>query len=104
MVNVLFRSFKGFAYGAVLGMFFGMGIYLLGNAVSGLGFLTVDPRVLGGVMFATGILGGLGAEYSEWLEGKASEKEQAVVNEKLIRILEKMEELLERANPPRPQA
>jgi len=75
MPSPLFRLFKGVSYGATIGLFFGLGIYLLAKAVSGMGFLEVPPETLGGIVFSSGILAGVAKEYSDWLEENSTKKE-----------------------------
>jgi len=75
MASPLFKVFKGLSYGAVIGIFFGLCIYVLGSAVAGMGFLTVDPRVLAGLVFSSGIMAGVAKEYSDWLEENSTKKE-----------------------------
>jgi len=70
MSSVLFRLAKGFIYGAAIGLFFATAIYLLAVAVASLGFLTVDPTLLAGIVFGAGVVSGVAHEYSEWLEEK----------------------------------
>jgi len=77
MASPVFRVFKGFTYGAVIGMFFGMCVYLLGSAVSGLGFISVPPETLGGITFATGVMAGVAKEYSDWLEENDKNKNES---------------------------
>ncbi|MBS7642773.1 MAG: hypothetical protein QW374_04945 [Candidatus Bathyarchaeia archaeon] len=66
--SVLFRVAKGFIYGSGVGIFFATAIYLLASAVASLGFLTVDPAVLAGIVFAAGVVSGIAHEYSVWLD------------------------------------
>lgn len=66
--SVLFKVAKGFIYGSGVGIFSATAIYLLANTVARLGFLSVDPTLLAGIVFAAGVLSGVAHEYSEWLE------------------------------------
>jgi len=69
--RVLFRVVKGFIYGAVLGLFFAIGIYLLATAVSAIVAVPVDPRALAGIVFGASVMAGVAVEYSDWLEKQA---------------------------------
>jgi hypothetical protein len=66
--RVLFRIVKGFIYGNVLGLFFGIAIYLLGSAVNTITPLPVTPPVLAGVRYGASVMAGVGKEYSDWLD------------------------------------
>jgi hypothetical protein len=66
--SVLFNLAKGAIYGAVIGLFFALAIFLLATAVAGLGFLTVSPTLLAGVIFAAGFISGIAKEYADWLD------------------------------------
>jgi len=64
--SVMYFVAKGFLYGTAIGLFFSTAIYLLGIAVAALGFLTVDPLLLAGIVFATGPMIGIAKEYGDW--------------------------------------
>jgi len=67
-MGLLMRLFKGFLYGNVIGIFFGTVIYLLASSVHGLGFISITPTALGGIIYAAGVTGGVGMEYSRWMD------------------------------------
>jgi len=87
--RVLFRLIKGFAYGNVIGLIFGIAIYLLAAAVDYIAkFITWAITVLGGqeeafivgipippvifliLIWAVSVVAGTAHEYSKWLEGR----------------------------------
>jgi predicted PurR-regulated permease PerM len=67
--RLLFRLMKGLIYGIVVGIVFAFAIYLLASAVTAIVALPANPAVLAAVILAACTLAGVGAEYSEWLEG-----------------------------------
>ncbi len=67
---VLPKLVKGFLYGTVIGIFMALAIYLLAGAVVSLGFITVAPTLLGGLVFAGCVVAGIGMEYADWIDGK----------------------------------
>jgi len=86
--RLLFRLIKGFAYGNVIGLIFGIAIYLLAAAVDYiarvaiivLGFfegeeipmigLPIPPIIFLLLIYAISVVVGTAHEYSMWLEGK----------------------------------
>jgi hypothetical protein len=58
-------------YGIVIGIIFGLGVYLLTGAASALGFVTVAPEILGGLVFAVCTIAGPGMAYGDWIEDMA---------------------------------
>ena len=66
--RLLFRLFKGFIYGNVIGLIFGTAIYLLASAVSALAQLPYDPSLFLLLIYAASVTAGTAKEYSEWLE------------------------------------
>ena len=66
--KVLFKVVKGFIYGNVLGLFFGIAIYLLASAVSALSPLPATPPQLLAIIYGASVMAGVGAEYSNWLD------------------------------------
>jgi hypothetical protein len=69
-VAVLPKLVKGFLYGLVIGIFFGLAVYLLTGAAASLGFVTASPTALGGIVFAACIVAGVGMEYAAWIDGQ----------------------------------
>jgi hypothetical protein len=67
--RLLFRLMKGLIYGSVVGIVFAFAIYLLASAVVAIVALPVNPGTLAGIVFAACVMAGVGAEYSDWLEG-----------------------------------
>jgi len=67
MARLLFNLSKGFLYGSVVGIMFGIAIFLLASAVVGLGFLTIPPVLLAALIYAAGTMSGIAYEYSNWL-------------------------------------
>ena len=70
---VLPKIIKGFTYGAVIGIFMGLAIYLLAGAVASLGFISTTPTILGGIVFAACIMAGVAMEYADWIDSNASD-------------------------------
>lgn len=72
--RVLFRLFKGFIYGNVFGLIFGVAIYLLASAVdvlakvNGGAGLPVQPTTFMALIYAASVVTGTAVEYSHWLE------------------------------------
>jgi len=66
--RLLFRLFKGFIYGNVIGLIFGTAIYLLASAVNAIAALPYDPRLFMLLIYAASVMAGTAKEYSEWLE------------------------------------
>jgi hypothetical protein len=67
-VSLLFRLSKGFIYGTTVGLFFATAIYLIALPIFALGFITITPIAIGGLIFAAGVLSGVAYEYDGWLE------------------------------------
>jgi hypothetical protein len=68
MPRLLFNLAKGLLYGSAVGLFFALAIFLVATSVVGLGFLTISPILLGGLIFANGIMSGVSYEYGLWLK------------------------------------
>jgi hypothetical protein len=66
--RVLFRVVKGFIYGNVLGLFFGIAIYLLAGAVNAITPLPATPAILSGIIYSASVMAGVGKEYADWLD------------------------------------
>jgi hypothetical protein len=66
--RLLFGLAKGFIYGTVVGLFFATAIYLIALPIFALGFITITPIAIGGLIFAAGVLSGVAYEYDDWLE------------------------------------
>jgi hypothetical protein len=67
-MSLVFNLTKGLLYGIALGILFGLSIFLIGTVAAGLGFITMSPTLLAGLVFANGILGGVAMEYGKWLK------------------------------------
>lgn len=67
-MSLVFNLTKGLLYGIALGILFGLSIFLIGTVAAGLGFITMSPTLLAGLVFANGILGGIAMEYGRWLK------------------------------------
>jgi len=67
-MSLVFNLTKGLFYGISLGILFGLSIFLVGTSAAGLGFITMSPALLAGLVFANGILGGIAKEYGSWLK------------------------------------
>ena len=72
--RVLFHLFKGFIYGNVFGLIFGIAIYLLASAVDvitrvngGVG-LPIAPATFMALIYGASVTMGTAVEYSHWLE------------------------------------
>ena len=76
MGELMFRLSKGLIYGIYIGLIFGIGIYLIASAVFGMGWLTVAPVLLAGLVFSAGIMTGVTYEYGAWL---AEQKEPSLL-------------------------
>jgi len=67
--KVLFKVVKGFIYGNVLGLFFGISIFLLASAVGAIvSPLPASPTQLMEIIYGASVMAGVGAEYSNWLD------------------------------------
>jgi TctA family transporter len=64
----MFKVLKGFLYGTVLGLMFGVPIYLLASAVDAIAPLTVTPAILFSIVFAASVTIGVAKEYDMWLD------------------------------------
>ncbi|MGA3192468.1 MAG: hypothetical protein ABSD73_08155 [Candidatus Bathyarchaeia archaeon] len=69
-MSLVFNLTKGLLYGIALGILFGLSIFLIGTVAAGLGFITMSPTLLAGLVFANGILGGVAMEYGRWLKAQ----------------------------------
>jgi hypothetical protein len=69
-MSLVFNLTKGLLYGIALGILFGLSIFLIGTVAAGLGFITMSPTLLAGLVFANGILGGVAMEYGKWLKNQ----------------------------------
>ena len=67
---LLARLFKGFVYGMAVGIAFAFGTFAAVAVAKNAGFINLDPSVASGIVFAFSTLGGVGMEYSKWLEEK----------------------------------
>jgi hypothetical protein len=67
-MSLVFNLTKGLLYGIALGILFGLSIFLIATVAAGLGFISVSPTLLAGLVFANGILGGVAMEYGKWLK------------------------------------
>jgi len=77
-VSVLFRVLKGFIYGNVLGLVFGIAFYLFASAVKALGVQSIpDPAQLLALFWGASAVAGAAKEYSDWLEEKKTEEKKA---------------------------
>lgn len=71
MSRLIYCLTKGFLYGAVCGLFFATAIYLLAEAVLGIGVvLGLTPAQLSSVIFGACAVGGVGMEYADWMDQK----------------------------------
>jgi hypothetical protein len=69
MARLLYRLTKGFLYGAVVGVFFSTSLYLLAQAVLGIGVvLGLTPAQISAVVFGSCLVGGVGMEYADWMD------------------------------------
>ena len=68
--QVLPKLMKGLLYGLSIGITMALAIYLLASSVVTLGFLTVSPELLAGLVFATCVVAGVGMEYANWIDGQ----------------------------------
>jgi len=68
--RLLFRLFKGFLYGAVIGLIFGTSIYMLAKAVNSISTLSFNPDLWPALIFGASVTAGTAVEYSHWLEEK----------------------------------
>ena len=73
--RILFRLIKGFLYGNVIGLIFGVAIYLLAAAVDAVCAavanatgLPVSPTLFLLLVYGVSVTAGTAAEYSRWLE------------------------------------
>ena len=71
--RVLFRLFKGFIYGNVIGLIFGVAIYLLASAVNMIAMsmntaLPISPTYFLLLIYGASVTAGTATEYSNWLE------------------------------------
>jgi len=69
-MSLVFNLTKGLFYGLAVGMIFGISIFLMGTVAAGIGFITLSPALLAGLVFANGILGGVTMEYGKWLKNQ----------------------------------
>lgn len=67
-MGLLHRLFKGFLYGNAVGIIFGVAMYLLAGAASAFFTIGASPSAIAGFIYATGVLSGVGMEYSKWME------------------------------------
>jgi hypothetical protein len=74
--SVLFNVANGFIWGSTIGLYFAVAVFLLATAAGGLGFLTISPVALAGLIFAVWTLMGVGFEYSAWLQAPQVEAEK----------------------------
>jgi len=69
--KILFRLFKGFIYGNVIGLFSGSALYLLASAVNNItGGLPVAPIQFFALIYSASVVSGVASEYSDWLESQ----------------------------------
>lgn len=66
--SVMFKVIKGFLYGTVLGLMFGVSIYLLASAVDAIAPLPATPAVLMAIIFGASVTVGVAKEYDAWLD------------------------------------
>lgn len=71
--SVLFKLFKGFIYGNVFGLIFGVAIYLLASAVAVIaaatgGALPITPTMFLILIYGASVVSGTAVEYSRWLD------------------------------------
>jgi hypothetical protein len=71
-MSLTFSLTKGLLYGLFVGMMFGIGVYLVATAVVGMGWLAMTPVALAALVFANGVMGGVGHEYGVWLRNTHS--------------------------------
>jgi TctA family transporter len=64
----MFNLIKGFLYGTVLGLIFGVSIYLLASAVDAIAPLPATPAVLLAIIFGASVTAGVAKEYDAWLD------------------------------------
>ena len=68
MKSVMYRLIKGFLYGNVLGLLFGIAIFLLASAVDAISALPVSPVQLLAIIYGASVTIGVAKEYDMWLE------------------------------------
>jgi len=67
--RILFKLFKGFIYGNVIGLFSGVAIYLLASAVEVIaGGLPIAPTTFMSLIYGASVTAGVAVEYDRWLE------------------------------------
>jgi len=71
--RLLFRLFKGFIYGVIIGFFAGTGIYLLAAAVAAIATIPLTPAEFFALIFGSSAAMGTIAEYSAWLDQELGE-------------------------------
>jgi hypothetical protein len=71
-MSLTFSLTKGLLNGIFVGLLFGIGIFLVATAVFGMGWLTITPVALASLIFANGVLGGVGHEYAVWLKNSGN--------------------------------
>jgi len=64
----MFSIIKGFLYGTVLGLIFGISIYLLAAAVDKIAPLPASPAILMAIIFGASVTVGVAREYDLWLD------------------------------------
>jgi hypothetical protein len=67
-MSLTFNLTKGLLNGIFVGLTFAIAIFLVATAVFGMGWLTLTPVALASLIFANGVLGGVGHEYGVWLK------------------------------------
>ena len=65
--GLIFGLANGFLSGVVLGIYFGLAVFLMAGAIFALGWLTLTPVQLASLSFAVCILMFVTYEYSNWL-------------------------------------
>ena len=70
--RILFRLFKGFLYGILIGFWAGIAIYLLAAGVESIADIPFMPSQFFGLIFGASAAAGVIAEYSRWLEAQGT--------------------------------
>ena len=68
MKSVMYKLIKGFLYGNVLGLLFGIAIFLLASAVDAISALPVSPVQLLAIIYGASVTIGVAKEYDMWLD------------------------------------
>jgi hypothetical protein len=66
--GLMFCITNGFLVGITFGIYFGIGIFVIAGIAYGLGWLTLTPVEVAGIVFGASILMFITNEYADWLD------------------------------------